>query len=360
MDAEEFAARRRAVFVRTDDEIRPTVKRVLSAFAAGDASWAQELIDDASVLWLEIFADEAPHADPDRFMERFQNSLRESLAKTTTPTDPPEDAQIERITMWIGTYTVNDATYQAAGARGVRYKRWVTMHDNAVRETHVLADGQTVRIGAPFDVGGYDLRFPGDPVGPPEIWINCRCVMQSGTLRGELNMTPTTFAVDEDIAVEVADEEDLPNDDLEDDEEEITEIPVHGVLAPEGVPTGDGRMFADGALSNRNLPLPIAYQLMSAEGHLNSVTVGRIDEVFREGNEMRFRGMLVMTKEHTPAVIEGIIDGTVRGVSVDVDDVELEMSEDLDELPMDGKMPVTTFSKARIAGVTIVPIPAFQ
>lgn len=359
MDAEEFAARRRARFVRADDDIRPTVKRVLSEFAAGDASWANELIEDASVLWLEIFTEESPHADPDRFMERFQNSLREALAKTTLPDDPPAEAQIERVTMWVGTYTVNDATYQAAGARGVRYKRWVTMHDNAVRDTHVVADGQVVRIGAPFDVGGYDLRFPGDPVGPPEIWINCRCVMQSGTLRGELAMTPTSFAVEVDEVVDV--DEDLPVDELEDDEEEVTEIPVHGVLAPEGVPTGDGRQFADGALSNRNLPLPIAYQLMSAEGHMNSVTVGRIDEIFRVGNEMRFRGMLVMTKEHTPAVIEGIIDGTVRGVSVDVDDVELEMSdEDLEETEFPGKLPVTVFSHARIAGVTIVPIPAFQ
>lgn len=362
MDAEEFAARRRAQFVSVDEQLRPSTERGLRDHMRGVSTWMNELVEDASVLWLEIFLDESPHADPDRYMPQFQKSVTESLAKTSRPESFVEESQVDRVSKWLGTYLVNDATYRAAGARGTRNKRWVTMHDGAVRETHAAVDGQSRPIAAPFNVGGYELRFPGDPVGPPEIWINCRCIVQAAALRGEANVTPTTFTITDetDIAVEPVDEEDLPNDDLDEGEDEITEIPVHGVLAPEGIPTGDGRQFAEGALSNRNLPLPIAYQLMSAEGHLNSVTVGRIDEIFREGNEMRFRGMLVLTKEHTPAVVEGIIDGTVRGVSVDVDDVELEMSDDLDELPMDGKMPVTVFSKARIAGVTIVPIPAFQ
>lgn len=356
MDAVEFAARRRESFVKVDKELLPSTERALQMFARGESNWREELIDDASVLWLEIFQSEAPYADPDRFLARFRESVGESLDQTATPDDPPDDAQIERVAKWLGTYTVNDATYQGAGARGVRYKRWVTMHDNAVRDTHVVADGQTVRIGAPFDVGGYDLRFPGDPVGPPAIWINCRCVVQPADVRGAANVSPTTFAMDE-VVDEV--DEDLPVDELEDDEEEVTEIPVHGVLAPEGVPTGDGRQFGEGALTNRELPLPIAYQLMSGEGHNGSVTVGRIDEVFRAGNEMRFRGALVLTKEHTASVVEGIIDGTVRGISVDVDDVEVDMSIE-DGESMDGKMPLMVFSHARIAGVTIVPIPAFQ
>jgi hypothetical protein len=360
MDAEEFAARRRAKFVEADEELRAIVKRVLSEYADGDSSWADDLIEGASVLWMETFLAEAPNADAERFMPRFQEALAEALAKTERPDGTVDDAQIERVTKWLGTYTVNEATWRGVSARGGSFKRWIAMEDNAVRETHAVADGQIVRIGGTFDVGGYDLRFPGDPVGPPSIWINCRCIIQPVARTGEANVSPTTFAMADAVVIEDDLDDDLPTDELDDDEEEITEIPVHGVLAPEGTPTGDGRQFAEGALSNRELPLPIAYQLMSAEGHLNSVTVGRIDEVFREGNQMRFRGMLVMTKQHTPAVVEGIIDGTIRGISVDVDDIELDMST-MDEPDMDsGKMPVTVFSKARIAGVTIVPIPAFQ
>jgi hypothetical protein len=63
----------------------------------------------------------------------------------------------------------------------------------------------------------------------------------------------------------------------------------------------------------------------------------------------------MLNREHTSSVIEGIIDGTVRGISVDVDDVEVgEMSEE------DMSAGRVTFSSARVAGVTIVPIPAFQ
>lgn len=364
MNAEEFAARRRADFVRADQDLTPLVKKALVRYGNGEADWSADLIEAAEVLWLEHFLDESPSANPDSPRRaRFVREVTEALEHTDQPgPDGPEGYEVDRVTRWLGTFTVNDATWSAAGSRGIRNKRWTTMHDRAVRDDHFLADGQTRPIAAPFNVGGYELRFPGDPVGPPEIWINCRCVIQPAARRGEASVTASTFAiVDEaDIAVEVADEEDLPNDDLEDDEEEITEIPVHGVLAPEGVQTGDGRMFAEGGLTARTLPLPIAYQILSGEGHGGSATVGRIDEVFRQGSEMRFRGALVLTKEHTSEVIEGIIDGTVRGISVDVDDIEVDMSV-LDMAEEDlGKMPVTVFKNARVAGVTIVAIPAFQ
>ena len=352
MSPEEFAARRRAKFVKVDEELHPEVTKALRDYMNGRAGWDDDLVEDASVLWLEIFKAEAPFADPERFLARFQKRLLDALAHTDQPFGIVEASQIDRLTRWLGTYTINDATWQGAGARGIGSKRWFTMHDGAVRDEHAVADGQVRPIAAPFNIGGYELRFPGEPVGPAEIWINCRCILQPAERKGVANVSPTTFAIDEDVDTQPVDI--IPDDELEDDEEEITEIPVHGVLAPEGVPTGDGRQFADGALSHRELPLPIAYQVMSAEGHLNSVTVGRIDEVERVGNLLRFRGMLMMSREKSPEVIEGIIDGTVRGVSVDVDNITLgEMSEGMDP-------EFVEFSEARIAGVTIVPIPAFQ
>lgn len=344
MNPEEFAAQRREQFERVDRELLPSTERALLRYARGEADWWSELLDDASVLWLETFEREAPNADPDRFIGRFREAAGEALDQTEAPTNPPDPGQVERVARWLGTFTVNEGTWAGAGARGIRQKRWTTMHDSDVRTTHVAVDGQVRPIGARFSVGGYELRFPGDPVGPPQIWINCRCLLQPAERRGAANVTATTFAIEE-----------VDEDVVEDDEELITEIPVHGVLAPEGIPTGDGRQFAVDSLSTRTLPLPIAYQLLSGDGHSGSVTVGRIDEAWREGGEFRFRGAIMLNREHADTVIDGIIDGTVRGISVDVDNVEVDMSNEED----DGRG-LTVFSSARVAGVTIVPIPAFQ
>lgn len=60
---------------------------------------------------------------------------------------------------------------------GYRQKRWVALHDNRTRATHVAADGQTVGIEDTFTVGGASMMHPGDRAAPPAETINCRCVM---------------------------------------------------------------------------------------------------------------------------------------------------------------------------------------
>ena len=54
-------------------------------------------------------------------------------------------------------------------------KRWDTEHDQRVRESHRAVDGEVRDLGMPFYVDGVPLQFPGDPIGPPESVINCRC-----------------------------------------------------------------------------------------------------------------------------------------------------------------------------------------
>lgn len=71
--------------------------------------------------------------------------------------------------------------------QGYTRRRWVTMHDDKVRDTHRHAEGQTVGIDEPFVVGGYPLRYPGDRQAPPEISINCRCVQVGVRWRARRN-----------------------------------------------------------------------------------------------------------------------------------------------------------------------------
>lgn len=58
-------------------------------------------------------------------------------------------------------------------------REWVAAEDGRTRETHVQADGQIRAQNEAFDVGGAKLLHPGDPKGPPEEVINCRCIAAS-------------------------------------------------------------------------------------------------------------------------------------------------------------------------------------
>lgn len=54
-------------------------------------------------------------------------------------------------------------------------KAWITVEDDRTRDTHSAVDGQSVGLHDSFVVGGALLDYPGDPSGPPEEIINCRC-----------------------------------------------------------------------------------------------------------------------------------------------------------------------------------------
>jgi len=54
---------------------------------------------------------------------------------------------------------------------------WVATPDAVVREAHGMADGQVVKVGEPFNVGGFSMMYPGDMSGGAgmELIANCRC-----------------------------------------------------------------------------------------------------------------------------------------------------------------------------------------
>lgn len=557
MDARTFAATRRTRLERADDELRPHVEGALDALGAGGGGWADELVLAASQLWLEVFEQESDGGNRRLALARFRRDLRESLEKTSQPDGEPSDGQVDRLTYWLSGYTVNSATTAGAFTRGIRFKRWVTMHDDAVRPVHILVDGQTVPIGGTFDVAGESLHYPGEPVGPPEVWIQCRCLAQPASRDGEV-MSGTTYTIgpeddvldenpdiipgekvvtadaaltnpdgtpytgalivlmpaesdpivaassepahvttvwfgelgdlpvdvkeleqavrlyaqdlDGPVVVPVAERGTLGDDEADvaflektdslvalrdgllanepvktahdaveqfpewtphvtlgypdrpaegeydadsvtfdrialwlggehfdypmggamtaaatfdtaeviadvddtpdEDEELITEIPIHGVAAPEGVWTGDRRFFEVGATTWRDLPVPFLYQPVSVPAHDQAYVTGRIDKIWRdEENLIRYDGAIVLNRQYANEVIQGIIDGTVRGVSVDVDDVALnvtatqaEMDQAMSEFDETGIMRADpeVYSAVRIAGLTGVAIPAFQ
>ncbi len=65
----------------------------------------------------------------------------------------------------------------ASGAPANVNKEWVTVGDENVRDSHVLADSQTRDVSKPYSVGSQLLRYPGDTSlgATAENVINCRC-----------------------------------------------------------------------------------------------------------------------------------------------------------------------------------------
>jgi hypothetical protein len=262
--------------------------------------------------------------------------VRETLQKTTFPRN--EKQTEERLTVWLATYILSQATIAASETDPEDlFLEWVTMHDTSVRTAHRDTDGQVRPIGVSFDVDGSEMPFPGWPGAPIELWINCRCTLRP-TLAEESLTAGGTMSETETEQVEAT-----PG-----------AVPWYGVLAPEGIPSGDKRMFANNALRTRPLPLPMTWQKSTTSGHDNASTVARIDRIVRvpveDGFEARGVGVFLTNPEADEAI--GLIaDFSRYGVSIDADDTAFELDEENE---------MVVFTDSRVAGAAIVGIPAFH
>lgn len=59
--------------------------------------------------------------------------------------------------------------------------QWIATPGGRTRESHATADGQIVAVSEPFIVGGHSMLYPGDPAGPADEVINCRCALAALT-----------------------------------------------------------------------------------------------------------------------------------------------------------------------------------
>lgn len=537
---QEFASKRDADLLSAEARLRPAVERALRRYGKREG-WFAPIMTVVQRLWREFYADEQserPIKSVRQEFDAFTKGIRDSLEKTTTPTAQSSAT----ITRWLATSIVNSATLTANTGSGNDLE-WVTMHDNNVRDTHREVDGERRRPGQTFRVGDSDLHYPGEPIGDPAVWINCRCVLRPVAERDSMtasvdekknksavvvalphpddpihgvgteqkhatllflgdaadvdptaaaqavqhvasNMLPAAdnvsgraelgpdkaqvvlldgahltamrdalldqqplrdahdkapqfpnfiphvtvgypsqptaddpdgdgdvdspggndtdgdqgFATDPALTPDTNDADpdgdgDQPEDESDDSQQgtpksihfnrlalwhgddqtefplggesmtaSVTEeapsipaqpatIPWHGVLAPEGVFSGDKRRFAPGSLRNRDLPLPLTWQRVGDDGHKGHVVVAKMDRLWRDEatGVIRAEGTFLQNPE-ADQVIGQIAEFGRFGVSVDVDDATFDLDE--------GEQSVT-FSDARICSACIVAIPAF-
>jgi hypothetical protein len=104
----------------------------------------------------------------------------DNVLSTTGSERWPNRATVIARTETIGALNAGRSDAFAAVAEEVdepMEKMWLATEDSRTRRTHREADGQRVPVGSRFSVGAFELAFPGDPTGPPQEVIQCRCTM---------------------------------------------------------------------------------------------------------------------------------------------------------------------------------------
>ncbi|MFD3426125.1 structural protein [Nocardia fluminea] len=241
----------------------------------------------------------------------------------------------------------NRSRTAAEEPRKVLAKRWVTQHDSRVRHSHEEADGQLVELGASFDVGGMALRFPGDPLGPPDETYGCRCFI-------------VLDEVAQDQAAQVA-----------------SAIPVGGTgmktfranIIPLGVfGRSQGWMLGSTVeLVDTVLPQAFKWQKTADPGHEGAYTVAAIENLIIEDGWLVGLGTWLDTPEAAEAAAE-VAAGVTRPSVELVGRTEVMTNaagqpipmETAEALSMDGEKIGFRIDVAEIVAATLVSVPEFR
>lgn len=302
------------------------------------SSLAAAILQDAKNR-ISSFSDELWNTAKSQLVEGIINGesvddLRDRLRSVVELCEPRAET-IARTEVISASNSGSLALVQTAGFSGD--KIWFSTPDDRTRESHRLAEGQTVPIGSPFIVGGVPMQYPGDPTGPAAETINCRCTMG-------YSLHPQEALIASGDAMSVPCE-------------------WIGVLTLEGSPTGDARMFAPDSLTWEDLPLPLMWQKETSDGHDNSVIVGNITNIGRQGNMIIGRGTFDMGGEDGQEAYRIVKQGYLQGISIDADNVlpsnvEYQYGPGMDENG-GAAISMTIIHAARIRAATLCAIPAF-
>lgn len=134
----------------------------------------RQTVDDSirSVVW--------PGGEPlpGRHRPEPAEELAEVVGAVRQNFDEALGRRAKAIGDWYAPGAINEAANTTALVLGLPTRKyWLSMRDHLVRDSHNRADGQVRDWQEAFDVGGFPMQFPGDPIAPIGETINCRCVL---------------------------------------------------------------------------------------------------------------------------------------------------------------------------------------
>lgn len=120
----------------------------------------------------------------------YLDRIEEQMSALSDPTDPEAaylaEKAIQTIAVTEAHRVANGVIYEVGKANKARFKRWCSMQDDRVRDTHQYLDGTVVPITADFySYTGSHGPYPGSFHDPAED-INCRCYIRLSTFKNKV------------------------------------------------------------------------------------------------------------------------------------------------------------------------------
>ena len=293
-------------------------------------------------------------------------------------------------------------------------KQWLTRNDARVRDAHRDVNGQLQLLDDPFEVDGTPMLYPGDPTAPADLTVNCRCIMRTAVAEGNQSVDAgaqggvTAAAADSEgfqsrmpaqlkrywLTGEGAGKirwgtpgsfdrcvrnlrDDFPQDteglcanlyheatgkwpgqnslEAESQEQDGRQIltwstPDAAALAFEDQQTGDGRVFTPGSLYWSGGPWPLNYADEMNGGHSGARLAGAIFEMGRDGHRIDASGVIYPNQAAGTEAAMLLSQGAPLGVSVDLDDVDIEVVDASETTP------AGTY-RAHLMTASLLPLP---
>src|SRR5690606_21807025 len=135
--------------------------------------------------------------------------------------------------------------------------------------------------------------------------------------------------------------------------------PGDTALAFENQQTGDGRIFSPGALYWQDGPWPLQYADEMLPGHEGAELAGAIETLDRDGDRNPGPGVLYPSQPAGAQAIRLLEEGAPLGVSVDLDDVDIELIDRRppEERDADGDEGGEVVLLASLAAASVLELP---